>query len=122
MCLADSFSSGNFRCVARLLKRLRKKSNKQIDHERKEHGFSLYVNGANSGQVPPTGGTKVSPSHTSPAKANPRRLKTTGGKGEGGTSVYSGRGPVHLYTVVGGGTSVYSNSENCTILKKLLIE
>ncbi|XP_052071709.1 katanin-interacting protein-like [Mytilus californianus] len=32
----------------RLLKRLRKKSKKQIDIERKEQGFSIYVNGANT--------------------------------------------------------------------------
>ena len=64
----------------RLLKRLRKKSKKQIDIERKEQGFSIYVNGANTEMVakkqqksPPHKGT---PHDDRPTSA---RLKTAGG-------------------------------------------
>ena len=53
--------------MCRLLKRLRKKDKKQVQLERKEKGFSIYVNGANTdSQVP------------SQAKGRPRVKTATG--------------------------------------------
>jgi hypothetical protein len=42
------------------MKRLKKKDPKQIEIERKEQGFSLYVNGANTEDVPVTRKAKPS--------------------------------------------------------------
>lgn len=51
----------------RLLKKLRRKDRKQVQIERKEKGFSLYINGAN---------TELS----APATNHTQRVKTATGK------------------------------------------
>ncbi|XP_013381133.1 protein KIAA0556 isoform X4 [Lingula anatina] len=53
----------------RLVKKLKKKNNKEIELERKEQGFSLYVNGANTGARSRMGGKAITPS--------PRTIKPT---------------------------------------------
>ena len=39
--------------VCRLLKKLSQKGEKEVELERKEQGFSLYLNGANTAPPPP---------------------------------------------------------------------
>lgn len=57
---------------------MRKKNKKQIDIERKEHGFSVYVNGANKGgkSSKPSQHQQQSP----PQHTETPRLKTAGGR------------------------------------------
>ncbi|XP_056018588.1 protein KATNIP homolog isoform X4 [Ostrea edulis] len=63
----------------RLLKKMRKKSKKQIDNERKEQGFSIYVSGANAGRKQQRGSSRNEESMDSPEPATERqRLKTAG--------------------------------------------
>jgi hypothetical protein len=63
------------------LKKLRKKSKKQIDIERKEQGFCIYVNGANTEMLAKK---QKSPTYkgVTPREDRPLsgRLKTAGGK------------------------------------------
>ena len=65
---------------ARLLKRLRQKDKNKIDQERREQGFSLYVNGPHKDGKP----TSKSPGKqatipTQPAPKTARKPKTAGG-------------------------------------------
>ena len=57
-----------------MLKKLKAKDDKQIELERKEQGFSLYMNGANVGRE--FGG----PPRFSPRKPANNKPKTAGGK------------------------------------------
>ena len=45
----------------RLLRRLRRKDRKQVQLERKEKGFSIYVNGANTDLPAPAAASHVRP-------------------------------------------------------------
>ena len=56
-----------FSLFARILKKLKEKDEKQLDLEKKEQGFSLYLNGANVG-------LQLSGNYRS------RKSKTAGGK------------------------------------------
>ncbi|KAK6170887.1 hypothetical protein SNE40_019176 [Patella caerulea] len=59
----------------RLVKKLRKKDKKQVDLERKEQGFSLYVNGANA-ELQPT----IDTSPSSSSKSSKQKLPRTAGE------------------------------------------
>ncbi len=60
---------------SRLLKRLRRKNRKQIQVERKEQGFSLYVNGANAERDFPV----ITTTDSDKSSGKPRLPKTAGG-------------------------------------------
>ncbi|KAL4239441.1 hypothetical protein ACF0H5_000256 [Mactra antiquata] len=60
----------------RLLKRLRKKSKKDIEQERREQGFSLYVNGPHKDGRHPSSQHSTGP--TQPAPKTARKPKTAG--------------------------------------------
>ncbi|XP_061197501.1 katanin-interacting protein-like [Saccostrea echinata] len=63
----------------RLLKKMRKKSKKQIDNERKEQGFSIYVSGANAGKQKQRVSSHQEERTDSPEPITERqRLKTAG--------------------------------------------
>lgn len=63
----------------RLLKRLRKKSKKQIDIERKEQGFSIYVNGANTEMLAKKQKSQAHQETPQDDRPTSGRLKTAGG-------------------------------------------
>ncbi|XP_078316471.1 katanin-interacting protein-like isoform X4 [Crassostrea virginica] len=63
----------------RLLKKMRKKSKKQIENERKEQGFSIYVSGANAGKQKQRTSSRHEERMESPEPLTERqRLKTAG--------------------------------------------
>lgn len=69
---------------------MRKKSKKQIDNERKEQGFSIYVSGANAGRKQQRGSSRNEESMDSPEPATERqRLKTAGGNLKTKCSAYN---------------------------------
>lgn len=59
---------------------MRKKSKKQIENERKEQGFSIYVSGANAGKQKQRTSSRHEERMESPEPLTERqRLKTAGG-------------------------------------------
>lgn len=60
------------------MKKLKEKDKKQIVLEKREKGFSLYVNGANAGCKRRPKTNQISPSQYRPKT---RQAKTAGGKG-----------------------------------------
>lgn len=64
----------------RLLKKMRKKSKRQIENERKEQGFSIYVSGANAGKQRHHTSSRHEERTESPEPETERqRVKTAGG-------------------------------------------
>lgn len=64
----------------RLLKKMRKKSKRQIENERKEQGFSIYVSGANAGKQRHPSSSRNEERMESPEPETDRqRVKTAGG-------------------------------------------
>ncbi len=60
--------------MLRLLSKLRKKDSRQIELEKKEQGFSLYLNGANLSKS-----NKAPPARKGRPKTRQRTSKTAGG-------------------------------------------
>lgn len=61
----------------RMIKKLKQKDEKTIELERKEQGFSLYVNGANDKLRK---GSRNHPSHPQTSRPKSRKTRTAGGK------------------------------------------